>query len=157
MSYEQNPVLSHVKTLLIPATDGQVTIAKDTKVFSQIDPDFKDWGLDTVSQATTERLVDIYEVSVGASYKKTFSSKVASLNKQALTQNQITVFCKTYTEELLDGVTIFLFKKIRWLFFKRFFVARVDVRCGRLSVRVHSLGSERRCDGGRHRVVVPQL
>lgn len=138
----------HIETITIPPLKGGKTIAKETKLFSWIDSDFKNYGADEPSAATSQMKVEVREMTEDATFKQMFSKD------NLLTQDQIIYFIENFKNTLhKDWYTFFPFKSN-----DKVFVADVHVDDGGLGVHVHrfSCGYVWRA-GGRHRIVIPQL
>jgi hypothetical protein len=150
-------LISGEETLLLYPTDGTQSIGHSSAVFGWIDPDFKNWGLNTGSNlATEETAVQVNEIIKNGTFRKIFGSLGGNLDALCLTQDQIVQFCQKHPSWLRsDGdKTFFLFKVGA-----KFFVAYVYVYDdGSLFVRVHKLANDRVWAAGyQRRVVVPQL
>jgi hypothetical protein len=132
------------------------TIAGADDVFSYIDSDFEEWGIDKKSPKTKEMNVAIFEVDRNGTFMDIFSSIPPNLDNLVLTQAQIIEFCKHHKDQLRkDGrYTFFLFKVG-----EEFFVAGVrfgDV--GQLSVLVYRPSSNRVWYAGYGpRIVIPMM
>ena len=137
--------------LTIPACDGSETLYEAGDVFSLVDPDLQNWGLNKPSQATAETAVQGLELVEYASFYQIFGSRSSELDKLCLTQNQIKVFCSQHPDwfSLGDPFTIFLFKSEQY-----YFVVRVEVTCVGLWVVVYPLDFVNVWMG---RIVVPKL
>lgn len=130
-------LLSKNESIIIEKCDGTETLAQAEKVFkSGIDPDFKNWKLDTASKATEETAVQVHEIFKDSTFTQMFGSLVADLDKLCLTQHQIKSFCKNHPDWLRkDGYGIFFLFKVGG----NFFVARVDVDSDGLDVSIFGL------------------
>jgi hypothetical protein len=150
-------LISGQETLLLDPTDGTQSIGQSSAVFGWIDPNFKNWGLNTGSNlATEETAVQVHEIIKNGPFEKIFGSLGGNLDALCFTQGQIVQFCQKHPSWLRsDGhKTFFLFKVGA-----KFFVADVRVRDdGSLDVRVRKFSRVNVWYAGyRHRVVVPQL
>ena len=149
-------LVSGGKSVKLTATEGRETLTNARDVFTgYIDPDFKNWGLDVVSEPTKEMEVAVYEMIKDGNFAQLFGGFGENLDRLCLTQAQIRVFVRDQKNWLrTEGYgTFFLFKVGT-----EFFVAFVSVHAGGSDVRVlrFSLGS---VWIARYelRVVVPQL
>ena len=121
-------LISGNESIIIRATSGEKTIASATDIFFWgIDPDFTNWGLDVLGQATLDTPVQVYEMTEDGNFKTIFGSLGRDLNKLCLTQEQIIAFVQDYKNWLrTEGdATFFLFKVGN-----EFFVARVHLSTG---------------------------
>ena len=141
--------------IVVAATDGKTTLAKAKDVFVYIDPDFKNYGCDGASAATSEQPVEVYEMMKDADFRTIFGGFGENLDRLCLTQDQIKAFCRDHRDKLrTEGYGTFFLFKVRG----EFFVAGVDVHSGGLHVGVGRFSySDVWSGGGRHRVVLPQL
>lgn len=149
-------LISGGQKIVLAVTSGKHTLTNASDVFDgYIDSDFKNWGLDVPEEATGEKEVAVYEMKDNGTYAEIFGGFGENLDRLCLTQDQIRVFCRDQRQWLHpQGYgTLFLFKVNG-----KFFVARVDVRGGRLEVYVYQFeyASVWRAEF-RYRVVVPQL
>lgn len=148
-------LLSRGESIIIADCDGQETLANAKDVFkSYIDDGFKNWKINNKSVATEETPVEVRELVKDATFVQMFGSLGTDLDKLCLTQHQIKMFCKKHSNWLrTDGyATFFLFKENN-----QFFVARVYVESGGLSVSVDHLGDDYVWNAEcAHRVVFPQ-
>jgi len=150
-------LISGEETLLLYPTDGTQSIGHSSAVFGWIDPDFKNWGLNTGSNlATEETAVQVNEIIKNGPFGKIFGSLGGNLDALCFTQGQIVQFCQKHPSWLRsDGhKTFFLFKVGA-----KFFVAYVYVDDGgSLDVNVDKFSNDYVWNADyRHRVVVPQL
>ena len=155
MAQETNVLRLVADNVITNAVDGSQTIFNSEDVFkSWIDPDFKGWNLNKPDKKTPEIKTQVYEMAQDANVKQMFGSLNDDLDKLCLTQNQITEFCISNQKYLKkDGRSIFFPFKVDG----KYYVARVHVRSGGLSVGVgrFGFGGVWRA-GGAHRVVVLQ-
>lgn len=108
---------------IVGTTTGARTIASVSDVFTwDIDPDFKNWGLDVPGEAKPETPVQVYEMVADGDYKAIYGSLGQNLDKLCFTQEQIIAFVRDHKNWLRKGgwATFFLFKVAG-----EFFVARV--------------------------------
>lgn len=149
-------LISGAETLTLDSTDGVETLFQAGGVFSCIDPDFKDWGLNVKSEPTGPTNVAVHEVIKDGTFEQIFGGLSSNLDSLCLTQTQIIQFATKYRKWLRGDyyATFFLFKVDGKLF-----VARVRVRGdGSLGVHLHHFSYDSVWHAGyRHRVVVPQL
>ncbi len=142
--------------LTIPACDGTRTIAQATDVFKWgIDGDFKNWGLDVPSKATSTVQADVHELVWEGRFNQFFPSLNSDIKQPCWTQHQIIAFCLEHRGQLrTEGwANFFLFEANN-----DFFVARVSVYDdGQLDVDVDRFSHDRVWYAkDRHRVVVPR-
>lgn len=144
---------SIVTNLKLPKLSGKETLA-DSKAFSYIDSDFKNWGLNQKGKATKPLSVEVREMTADATLQELFTSINPDLEMLVLSQAQILKFIELYRNFLREAgyATFFLFKENN-----EFFVAFVSVHESELEADVYRLEYDDVCYGGlRHRVVVPQ-
>ncbi len=101
------PIPSRGK-LVIPATDGQETIAQASTVFTgYIDQHFKTYGCDVRSEGTLEQPVEVHKLVENGTFKQIFGSFAV----KPFTQAQVIAFVRRYRTWLAPGgsVTFFLF------------------------------------------------
>lgn len=149
-------IISGGETVKLDSVKGNVTIADSKNVFTYIDGDFKNWKVNTSSDATPETRVDVYEMTKDATFTQMFGSLCSDLDTLCFTQHQIVNFVTKHRNWLrTEGYgTFFLFKSD-----EQFFVAFVHFPDGgSLEVGVRRfeyppvwLASNRR------RLVAPQL
>ena len=150
-------LISGAEELGLEETDGKQTIAKAKETFpGWIDPDFKEYGTNVVSDPTKKACVEVHEMIKGGTFAQIFGGMASDLNSLRLSQPQIIQFVERHRKWLrTDGYgTLFLFKVG-----DKFFVARVYFHGdGRLSVDACRLshGHVWRAEY-RLRIVVPQL
>lgn len=141
--------MKHIKTITIPPLKGTKVIV-DSKLFSYIDSDFKNWGATEKGIPTKEMKLDVFEMDKDARFDEMMSID------NLLTQEQILYFVENHRDLLRQEgfVTFFPFKSD-----DRVFVASVYVRVGgALSARVYRFSFDYVWYAGdRLRVVVPQL
>ncbi|MEK7531755.1 MAG: hypothetical protein AAB545_02410 [Patescibacteria group bacterium] len=148
--------------LVLPPNDGTQTIAQASNVFTYIDPDFKNWGLDVTSTSTPPLSVVVREMIKDADFRTIFG-EIGDTARLCLTQGQIIDFVRFHKGWLrTDGYgTFFLFQKGDKMFVSLddFYVAYVfSSSGGRLWVHVYRLlHAYVWLAGSRHRIVVPQL
>ncbi len=147
--------LYETEVIAIGATDGTETLAQAGDVFTGwIDPDFKNWELDSPSVATSPMPVMVTELTKNGTFAEIYKSLGELLDDLCFSQAQIKKFCVEHRSKLsTDYGTFFLFKK-----HGNFFVADVRVLGGgRLRVRVRrfSFDGVWRAERG-HRFVFPQ-
>ncbi len=146
--------------IVISATDGAHNIAQAKHVFAgYIDPDFVNWGLDEVGEATPATRAQVEEITQSGTFRGIVETFGVHPDRLCLTQHQIIQFCLEHSDKLrTHGYgTFFLFRgKTRR---SKFYVVRVGLsRTGHLVARVEQL-----YDGQfwpaehRHRFVFPQL
>lgn len=139
--------MKHLTTISIPALKGKNVIA-NSKLFSYIDSNFKNWGADKPGTATKKMKLDVFEMDKDATFAEMMSPD------NLLTQEQILYFIENHKDLLRqdDYATFFPFKSI-----DEVFVADVRVRVGgSLEARVYRLSYGLVWYAGdRHRVVVP--
>lgn len=149
-------LISSGEKITIESLDGQEFISGAKDIFkSYIDENFKNWGLNEPSLATTKTSLDVHEMVIDGTYKEIFTSISDDLEKLVMTQAQICLFCKKHLNWLRqDGyATFFLTKKG-----EEYFVVDVSVVSDGLFVNVDRFGLDYVWSGGcRLRVVVPQL
>ena len=150
-------LISGGQNLTIEALDGERTIAEAKKVFkSDIDSDFTNLGLNKPGLATGEMLMDVREITKGATFEQMFFSLSTDLDKIVLTQDQIIEFCEKYPAWFhQDGYSaLFLIKRDDG----EYFVVDVGVNSDGLYVRVNHFEDDDVWLGGcRHCLVSPQL
>jgi len=138
-------------TIALPATSGKKLI-HSSKLFSYINSDFANWGLDRTENKTSKMNVDVLEMDKDATFKELFLNP----DKMWMTQEQILYFVKNHKNKLRQEgwANFFLLKKD-----DVFFVARVDVHSGgSLKVLVYQfVHADVWYAEYRHRLVVPQL
>ena len=136
-------------TISLPKV-GKKLISK-SKLFSYIDGDFKNWGLDATTTSQKQNL-SVYELTEDMTFEQIFPIP----EKMFLTQGQILSFIEKHKDKLRTGgyATFFLFRSKG-----KFFVALVHVvGGGALRVSVGRLENGGLWDAQyRHRVVIPQL
>lgn len=149
-------LISGGEKITIEPLDGQEFIYNAKDIFkSYIDENFKNWGLNEPSLATTKTSLDVHEMVIDGTYKEIFTSISDDLEKLVMTQAQICLFCKKHLNWLRrnGNATFFLIKKG-----KEYFVVYVYVYSDGLDVGVDRFEDDSVWSGGyRHRVVVPQL
>jgi hypothetical protein len=150
-------LISGEETLLLDPTDGTQSIGHCGAVFDGwIDPNFKNWGLNTGRNlATEETVLQVHEMIKDGTFEKNYRSLGGNLDELCFTQSQIIQFCQKHRNLLrTDGYgTFFLFKVDT-----EFFVA--DVRFGSVGLNVNVRRFSNDCVWNadyRHRFVVPQL
>lgn len=127
-------LLAGAEALPLPACDGTRTVAQAEDVFKRyIDHDFKNWGLDVPGIATPATHVQVHEQIKNGTFQQLFTWLSSDMDKLAMTQHQIVMFCQEHHKWLRqDGyATLFLFKEKG-----EFFVAYVRVHSGSLYVGV---------------------
>lgn len=143
------------ETIMLPATDGAVTLADSSDVFPGfLDADLRIWNTDKPGEQTEPRVVTVLEQVKNGKIRQMFES-LGPLDRSVMSQGQIASFCVAHRDKLRQEGwgTFFLFKVGA-----EYFVAHVDVGCGaelrlyvnRLDVPVVWYA------GDRVRVVVPQ-
>ena len=154
-------LISGAEELGLEETDGKQTIAKAKKTFpSRIDPDFKKYGTNVVSDPTKKVRVEVHDMIKNAPFAQIFGGMASDLNSLCLTQPQIIQFVESHRKWLrTDGYgTFFLFNVAKGED-GEFFVARVYMDGGnRLGVGACRLSRDDvwRAEF-RRRFVVPQL
>lgn len=150
-------LISGEETLLLDSTDGTQSIGHSSAVFDGwIDPNFKNWGLNTGSNLATEVTnVQVHEMIKDGTFEKIYGSLGGNLDELCFTQGQIVQFCQKHRGWLRTERygTFFLFKVG-----SKFFVAGVYFDSGRLKVYVCRLSHD--CVWlavSRRRFVIPQL
>jgi hypothetical protein len=97
--------------LTVGPTDGTETIAGSTGVFSQIDPDYFNLGLNAPTGIKTPvRRVVVCEQEKNATLFEIFSA-VRSLPSRVLKQGQIVSYCRNYTGLINQKSTFFPFSR----------------------------------------------
>ncbi|MFA5095514.1 MAG: hypothetical protein WC447_02565 [Candidatus Paceibacterota bacterium] len=147
--------LFETETIIIDACDGSEILATANEIFkSGIDSDFKNWNTDKSGKATKETAVAVHEMVKDATFAQIFGSLGTDLDKLCLTQHQIKMFCKKYSNRLRpDGYATFFLFKVE----DQFFVACVIVNSDGLHVFVDRFEDARVwCARYALRVVVPQ-
>jgi hypothetical protein len=159
-------LLSAGEEIMLEANDGKSKIYGNNKTFKTfISENFKNYGLNENSRATTETLADIYEIVKDAKFAEIFTSLNCGLDKLVMTQSQIVRFCEKHSNWVhQEGCnTFFLIKKDENLpttdgNLDNLFVVSVGVYAVGLRVHVDRFGRD--CvwlAGSRLRVVLPQL
>lgn len=137
-----------LNTIEIPALKGKKVIA-DSKLFTWVDSDFKNWGANKPRGATKKMKLDVFEMDKDATFAEVMSTE------NLLTQEQILYFIEKHSDLLrTDGLaTFFPFKSG-----EKSFVACVFRLGGELEASVYRFSRDLvwRADR-RLRVVVPQL
>jgi len=86
--------------LVIPATDGQRTLAQAKDVFAGgIDHDLGNWGCDVPDEARPKMTVDVYELTADATFAQMLVGQ-GDLDKLCHTQGQIIEFVIKHREHL---------------------------------------------------------
>ncbi len=148
-------VISVNEKLMLRFRDGSRIISSSEKVFSYIDPDFKNYGADEKGKKTKKTEVVVHKTVENASFAQMFGSLDSNTKALCLTQDQILEFIETHRRQITNGyATFFLFKSSN-----QFFVAGVLVEnSGTLWVNVYRLEYDNVWKAkDSHRVVVPQL
>lgn len=137
------------QNIRIPAC-SENTIADAKKVFSHIDSDFKNWGLNVAPEFTDMTDIAVLEQDTDLTLAQIFTRP----DEMCMTQAQIVEFCKSHKDLLnRDWYTFFLFKVG-----DEFFVAYVDVYGDVLYVDVRQLSYGNVWNAEyRLRIVVKQL
>lgn len=138
--------MKKLTTVQLRATTGKETIA-DSNLFSYIDSDFKNWGLNIPDKETKAMNLDIVELTKDATFGQMFKNP----EKQTMTQGQILEFVKNHKENLCQNwYTFFLFKVGN-----KFFVAFVSLGDdGGLEVHVREFSYDYVWGGERRRRLV---
>ena len=150
-------LISGAEELGLEETDGKQTIAKAKETFPVwIDPDFKEYGTNVVSDPTKKARVEVNEMIKDGTFAQIFGGMANDLNSLCLTQSQIIQFVQKHRKWLrTEGYgTFFLFKVG-----EEFFVTGVYFDDdGQLSVLVRRFSYVYVWSAeNRHRVVIPQL
>lgn len=141
--------MTHLHTIEIPALKGTKVIA-DSKLFSYIDPDFKNWSADKKGKATKKMKLDVFEMDKDATLAEMMSPD------NLLTQEQILYLVENHKDLLHpDGyATLFPFKSGEEVFVVNVYVHGV----GRLGVDAYRLSRDDVWYAGdRHRIVIPKI
>lgn len=119
--------LSAGQQVIIGATDGTENLADANDVFSSIDSDLKNWGLNVKGKETTGTPVEVLEMVKNGNFQQIFGSFGRDLDSLCLTQHQIKRFVKDQKTWLRTDryTTFFLFKENG-----EYFVARVYLSSG---------------------------
>lgn len=149
-------LISGDENLVLPETDGKVTIAQSKEVFTgHLDSDFKNWGTDVSVDASGKMPVSVYEMEQDATFNQMFNSLSSDLDKLVIPQDKIVEFVKNYRNWLrTDGYATFFLFRVNG----EYFVARVDFSArARLEVDVDRFEDDLVWDAAsRLRVVTPQ-
>lgn len=151
---KDNDYLRFLQTANIASTEGEVTLAEASDIFTGgLYGDFKSWGTNVPGEDADETAVDVYEMAKGGNYQTLFGS-LGDPRELCLTQGQINEFCNSHRTLLRqEGYgTFFLFEVNRELL-----VAGVSVLADELTVSAGLFAHDfvwGACD--RHRLVVKQ-
>ncbi len=150
-------LISGAEKLWLDETDGKQIIAKAKDTFlGWIDPDFKEYGTNVVSEPTGKACVEVHEMIKNGTFAQIFGGMATDLKSLCLTQPQIIQFVQKYPKWLRTGGygTFFLFK-VGGEFFVAFVSWRGGERLAVLARRLSHAGEWNAND--RRRLVVPQL
>lgn len=148
------PYLRCLETVTLAPTQGDVTLAEATDVFTGwLDGDFINWGTNAPGEDTDETAVDVHEMTRDGTFQTLFES-LGDPRQLALSQGQIVEFCRNHRESLRqEGYGTFLLFEVSG----ELFVADVRVGGGELESFVRRFGRDRVWSADRrHRLVVQQ-
>ena len=148
--------ISEGHSIIVPATTGQRTLAQANSVFTHLDPDFKNWETDVVSEAKPETPADIYKQIKNATFADIFTSLSSNLDPLLWEQEQIIAFVESHKNWLHpEGYGNFFLFKVG----SSVFVAGVYLYSdGELRARVYRFAHASIWRASRRRsVFVPQL
>ncbi len=91
-------LISDTKDLVIPFASGLQTVASSTDVFSYIDSDYSNWGLDSPSGQTSPLPVQVFEMADDVMFTTMFESFGVELDRLFLTQHQIRNFVRDHSD-----------------------------------------------------------
>ncbi|MDO9399564.1 MAG: hypothetical protein Q7T79_02685 [bacterium] len=149
------------ESIVIKAVDGTRGFSNETTLFSYIDSDFENWGLNEKGQATKEKIVDVRQLKKDAMFSQMFGDpKSVCLSSE----HQAIEFIESHRDLLcLNGLTFIPFRSLS-SGKGNFFVACVIVYSDdELRVDVRPFGNSDVWGAGfwgagyRRRVVVPRL
>lgn len=157
-------LISGGRKLFIAATEGTETLADATDVFSRIDPNLNDMGLNRSSQSTKRQQIEVYRLVETGSLKRIFTSLRRNLDSLCLTQAQIKAICRDHFNELENSSApqpnLFLFKVGQEFFVAWIYRPRTTDKCRKPSLsyvyRLDGDGEREVLHGGATHVFLPK-
>jgi hypothetical protein len=137
----------------------QYIIDENSSVFTKCDSRiFYKYGLNKKEKKSKKISVKSFDLVKDSTFAEMFKDFERKIKDLSLTRNQIAKYCQKNKKKLNGIRNFFLLKKRRWIFWKEYFVAVVDVYPSGLFVDVYRLEDDDIWGVGLHlRLVIPQL
>ncbi len=98
--------------ITIKETSGERTIAESGRLFRRhIDHSFEKLGQSHAAVQKPKTHLCVYDLVKDGNFKDYFGSLPSNFDQLCLTQDQVVAFCEEYSEQFIDGYTVFILLK----------------------------------------------